>query len=111
MALHHLQEFDDDLAARADEDLALATLLGVVDGIERIVEDGGLNHDGGIGGREILKALKMRLEVSAWANVSLQEPFERKRVPFSARKSMEGFFSSCSCRVLGAAVSSSVMAR
>lgn len=70
MALHHLQEFDDDLAARADEDLALATLLGVVDGIERIVEDGGLNHDGGVCGREILKALKMRLEVSAWAKMS-----------------------------------------
>ena len=39
MLLHHLQELDDDLRARADQDLALAGLLGVVDGLERIVED------------------------------------------------------------------------
>lgn len=38
MLLHHLQELDDDLRARADEDLSLARLLGVVDGRERIVE-------------------------------------------------------------------------
>ena len=42
--LHDGQELDDDLGGRADENLALARLLGVVDGIERIVEDGGLDH-------------------------------------------------------------------
>lgn len=49
VTLHDLQELDDDLGARADQDLALAGLLGVVDGVERIVEDGSLDHIGGIG--------------------------------------------------------------
>ena len=43
MLLHDLQELDNDLRARADQDLALAGLLGVVDGVERIVQDGGLH--------------------------------------------------------------------
>ena len=51
MLLHHLQELDNDLRARADHDLALASLLGIVDGLERIIEDGSLNHVGGIGVR------------------------------------------------------------
>ena len=42
--LHDAQELDDDLGGRTDEDLALASLLGVVDGVKRIVEDGGLDH-------------------------------------------------------------------
>ena len=45
--LHDRKELDDDLGARADHDLALAGLLGVVDGVERIVEDGCLDHIGG----------------------------------------------------------------
>jgi hypothetical protein len=45
--LHDGQELDDDLGGRADQDLALARLLGVVDGVERIVEDGRLDHFGG----------------------------------------------------------------
>lgn len=45
--LHDVQELDDDLGAGPDQDLALARLLGVVDGVERIVEDGGLDHFGG----------------------------------------------------------------
>jgi hypothetical protein len=44
VALHDGQELDDDFRAGPDQDLALARLLGVVDGIERIVEDGGLDH-------------------------------------------------------------------
>ena len=51
MTLHDLQELDDDLGARADQDLALAGLLGVVDGVERIVEDGSLDHFDGVIGR------------------------------------------------------------
>lgn len=46
--LHDSQELDDDLGARSDHDLALAGLLGVVDGLERIVEDGGASHFGGM---------------------------------------------------------------
>ena len=44
--LHDVQETDDDLGGRTDQDLALASLLGVVDGVKRIVENGGLHLDG-----------------------------------------------------------------
>lgn len=37
--LHDTEELDDDLGGRSDEDLSLSGLLGVVDGIERIVEN------------------------------------------------------------------------
>ena len=55
MLLHDSEELDDDLGAWADQNLALAGLLGVVDGIEAVVEHGSLDHFGGIG--EILRAL------------------------------------------------------
>ena len=45
MSLHHAQEFDNDLRAGPDEHLALSRLFGVVDGVERIVEDAGFDHD------------------------------------------------------------------
>jgi hypothetical protein len=37
--LHDREELDDDLGRRSNQDLALSRLLGVVDGIERIVEN------------------------------------------------------------------------
>jgi hypothetical protein len=46
VALHDLQELDDDLGTWPDEDLALAGLLGIVDGVERIVEHAGPHHGG-----------------------------------------------------------------
>lgn len=65
MALHDLQELDDDLGGGADQDLALAGLLGVVDAVQSIVQDGGADHFGGVVERgEILKSLR-RNEVSA----------------------------------------------
>jgi len=58
--LHDLEELDNDLGGRADHDLALAGLLGVVEAVERIVEDGSADHFGGCG-EEILKSWgKMR---------------------------------------------------
>lgn len=42
--LHDAEELDNDLGARSDQDLALTGLLGVVDGVERIVEDGSSDH-------------------------------------------------------------------
>lgn len=45
--LHDTEELDNDLRGRSDQDLSLSGLLCVVDGIERIVEDGCLNHFGG----------------------------------------------------------------
>lgn len=53
MLLHASEELDDDLGGRTDHHLALASLLGVVDGVERIVEDGSADHFDGI---EILKS-------------------------------------------------------
>lgn len=44
VALSDLEELDDDLGGRADHDLALAGLLGVVDAVEGIVEDRSANH-------------------------------------------------------------------
>lgn len=44
MLLHDREELDNNLGRRADQDLALAALLGVVDGVEGIVEDGSLDH-------------------------------------------------------------------
>jgi len=37
--LHDAQELDDDLRRRSDHDLTLSGLLGIVDSVERIVED------------------------------------------------------------------------
>lgn len=44
MLLHDAQELDDDLGRRSDQDLPFARLLGVVDGIEGVVENGSLDH-------------------------------------------------------------------
>lgn len=74
--LHDSQELDDDLGGRADKNLAFARLLGVVDGIERIVEDGGLDH---FGGRRFSMAVGNR-GIYYGHMVSLQKP-KRKRVP------------------------------
>ena len=46
MALHDLEELDNDLGGRTDQDLALAGLLGVVEAVKRIVEDGSADHFG-----------------------------------------------------------------
>lgn len=51
MLLHNREELDNDLGARADEDLALARLLGIVHGVERIIEDGSADHLGGVDSR------------------------------------------------------------
>jgi hypothetical protein len=48
--LHDAEELDDDLRGGSDQNLSLSRLLGVVDGIERIV----LNPD------RVSIALKMR---------------------------------------------------
>lgn len=48
VALHDLEELDDDLGARSDQDLTLAGLLGIVDGVEGVVENGSANHFGGV---------------------------------------------------------------
>lgn len=62
--LHDAQELDDDLGRRTDENLTLASLLGVVDGVERIVEDGSLDHFDGIEGEILKRRCLLRYEVS-----------------------------------------------
>jgi hypothetical protein len=42
--LHDTQKLDNDLGAGSDEDLALPGFFGVVDGVERIIEDTGFDH-------------------------------------------------------------------
>lgn len=49
--LHDAQEFDNNLRARSDEDLALSSLLGIVDGVKRIVQHGSLDHFVGVSSR------------------------------------------------------------
>jgi len=46
--LHDSQELDNDLGGRSDEDLSLASLLGIVDGVQAVVKDGSLDHFVGI---------------------------------------------------------------
>ena len=49
MLLHDGKELDDNLGARADHHLTLALLLGIVDGVEAVIEDGSASHLDGIG--------------------------------------------------------------
>lgn len=44
--LHHAKEFDNDLGAWSNHALTFSSLLGIVDALERIVQDGCANHDG-----------------------------------------------------------------
>lgn len=48
--LHNLKELDDDLGDRADQDLALATLLSVGDRLEAVSQHTHANHDDCSGG-------------------------------------------------------------
>lgn len=60
VALHDLEELDNDLGARSDQDLALAGLLGIVDGVEGVVENGSADHFGGIDRRFSSRVWEMR---------------------------------------------------
>jgi len=44
--LHDTEELDDNLGGWSDQNLSFPRLLGVVNGIERIIEDGGLHGSG-----------------------------------------------------------------
>jgi len=46
MLLHQGQELDNDLRGRTDQDLTLAALLGIVDVVEAVVQDGNADHFG-----------------------------------------------------------------
>jgi hypothetical protein len=69
--LHNTEELDDDLGGWPDQDLALASLLGIVDRIQAVVKDAGLDHFNGV----------MRFSLCEWTMrylrvrmISLQEP-------------------------------------
>lgn len=42
--LHNAQELDNDLRGRPDENLSLTGLLGIVDGVQAVIENGSLDH-------------------------------------------------------------------
>ena len=65
MLLHDSQELDDDLGAGADQDLTFASLFGIVDALEGIVEDRGFDHFGGFGIVRFSSRVERGLEVSA----------------------------------------------
>lgn len=44
MLLHDLEELDDDLGGRSDQDLSLTSLLGVGDGLESVSENRRSGH-------------------------------------------------------------------
>lgn len=56
VTLHNLEELDDDLGGRSNQDLTLAGLLGIVDGVESVVKNGSADHFGGLMRMEILKS-------------------------------------------------------
>lgn len=60
MALHDLEELDDDLGGRTDQDLTLAGLLGIVDSVEGVVENGSADHFGGVVKRFSSRGVEMR---------------------------------------------------
>jgi len=81
VALHDLQELDNDLRRGADHDLALAGLLGVVDAVEGIVQDGGADHFGGCvgwrfsdrqGGNEVSASVPKRVTLAFRGSVSVE---------------------------------------
>lgn len=79
VTLHDREELDDDLGARSDQDLALAGLLGVVDVVEGIVEDGSADHLGGIvGWRFSDRRIGMRYLHNWESNVSLRAAKSRE---------------------------------
>lgn len=104
--LHDLEELNDDLGGWADHNLALAGLLGVVDGIERIVEDGSLDHFGGrFSGRE-----GVRREVSeGGCHVSGPCPSGARRVCFWEDHE-KAFFSSSHPRQSGVVAGTAAIA-
>lgn len=87
MLLHDRQELDDDLGTGSDQNLTLAGLFSIVDALESVVENGGLDHFGG-GVVRFSSREERGLEVSVGKHVSLQKP-RAGRVP------IQGFFSSC----------------
>ena len=70
--LHDRQELDDDLGARSDHDLTLASLFGIVDALESVVEDGGLNHGDGIAAMRFSSRVSEDLRYLQRKFVSLQ---------------------------------------
>jgi hypothetical protein len=91
--LHDRKELDDDLGAWADQDLTLTGLLGIVDGVERIVQDGGL-HVGGCGVRFSSGDCGVRCLCRILS--AFKSHPERKECPSGShgRQHRKGFFSS-----------------
>ena len=48
--LHDAEKLDNDFGAGSNQALTLASLLGVIDALEGVIEDRGSDHDGGLVG-------------------------------------------------------------
>ena len=86
MSLHDAQKFYNDLRAGTDQDLSLSGFFGVIDGIERIVQDARFHH--GQNGDSQLCGGGEVSECGGSQVISLQEPL-------SAKSALEGFFGPC----------------
>lgn len=71
--LHDSKELDNDLGARADEHLALAGLLSIVDALQSIVENRCADHVGGCG-----RCLFKQSFVSQGGSEAWRVPFDAK---------------------------------
>lgn len=81
MFLHDAQKLDNDLGAGSDEDLALPGFFGVVDGVERIIEDTRFDHFeilSSMVGVEVSRVVRERSELAFTS-------FERKECPSDSR--------------------------
>lgn len=79
--LHDAQELDDDLGAGSDQNLALAGLLGVVDALESVIEDGCFDHVGGVWFVRFSSRVIRGLEVSVVKCVLVFRSLEQKECP------------------------------
>ncbi len=67
MLLHNTQKLDNDFRARSDQDLSLPSLLSVIDGVERIVQDTCFDHPVGCW-CEILKSMGNEVSIAVASN-------------------------------------------
>ena len=102
MLLHHTQELDNDLGAGPNKDLTSSGLLGIVDGIQGVVENTGLDHLDDIGGAMRFsnrsKENARRNEVSVTGKSSPKKGKERTLAFSCLRAQRVPFFEGSSAR-------------
>lgn len=95
--LHGLEKFNNDLGAWSDQNLTLSSLFGVVHALQRIVEDGSLDHDGSRGRGSTSLSLTMRF--SSQEVQGLEVSMDEQELAFSSLKRKECPLKGSSARV------------